>query len=66
MLVLLLTFLVLIITVLRLNLKKKITGKKGNDDTKNVEITVALKYLNNFWRTFRMSLINCENNLILT
>ena len=27
---------------------------------------VPLKYLNNFLRTLRMSLINCEFNLILT
>ena len=27
---------------------------------------VPLKYLNNFWRTLGMSLINCEVNLILT
>ena len=32
----------------------------------NVEIMVALKSLNNFWRTLEMSLINCEVNLILT
>ena len=27
---------------------------------------VPLKYLNNFWRTLEMPLINCEVNLILT
>ena len=27
---------------------------------------VSLKYLNNFWRTLAMPLINCEVNLILT
>ena len=27
---------------------------------------VQLKYLNNFWRTIEMPLINCEVNLILT
>ena len=27
---------------------------------------VPLKYLSNFWRTFEMPLINCEDNLILT
>ena len=26
---------------------------------------VPLKYLNNFWRTLEMSLINCEVELIL-
>ena len=27
---------------------------------------VSLKYLSNFWRTFKIPLINCETNLILT
>ena len=27
---------------------------------------VSLKYLSTFWRTLKMSLINCEINLILT
>ena len=27
---------------------------------------VPLEYLNNFWRTLEMPLINCEVNLILT
>ena len=47
------------------NFKAKITGKTGNDGTKDVEIMVPLKYLSNFWRTLEMSLINCEINLIL-
>ena len=34
--------------------------------TKKVEIAVPLKYLDNFWRTLKMSLINCEVNLIVT
>ena len=34
--------------------------------TKNVKITVPLKYLSNFWRTLNMTMINCEANLILT
>ena len=46
--------------------KAKITGKTGNDGTKNVEIMVPLKYLSNFWRTLEMPLINCEFNLIIT
>ena len=46
-------------------LKKK-TGSTVNDGTKNVEIMVPLKYLNNFWKTLKMALINCEINLILT
>ena len=47
--------------------KKKITGKTpNNDNKKNVEIMVPLKYLSNFWRTLEMPLIICEVNLILT
>ena len=47
--------------------KIKITGKTPDDDNeKNVEIIVSLKYLSNFWRTLEMPLINCEVNLILT
>ena len=48
------------------NFKVKFTGQTGDNGTKNVEIMVPLKYLNNFWRTLEMSLINCEVNLILT
>ena len=45
----------------------KITGKTpNNDNEKDVEIMVPLKYLSNFWRTLEMPLINCEVNLILT
>ena len=44
-----------------------ITGKTPNNgNTKDVEITMALQYLSNFWRTLEMPLINCETNLILT
>ena len=47
--------------------KTKITGKTPNNgNEKDVEIMVPLKYLNNFWRTFEMPLINCEVNLNLT
>ena len=47
--------------------KVKITGKTpNNDNTKDVEIMVPLKYLSNFWRTLEMPLINCEIELILT
>ena len=46
-------------------IKGKITGETGNDGTKNVEIMVPLKYLNNFWRTLEMTLKNCEINLDL-
>ena len=48
------------------NFKAKIPGQTGDDETKNVEIMVPLKYLSNFWRTLDMPLINCEVNLILT
>ena len=47
--------------------KIKITGKTpNNDNEKDVEIMVPLKYLSNFWKTLEMHLINCEVNLILT
>ena len=47
--------------------KIKKAGKTPNDDNeKDVEIMVPLKYLSNFWRTLEMPLINCEVNLILT
>ena len=47
--------------------KIKITGKTPDDDNeKDVEIMVLLKYLSNFWRALKMPLINCEVNLILT
>ena len=45
--------------------KEEITGKTGNNGTKNVEIKVPLKYLSNFWRTLEMALINCDINLDL-
>ena len=43
--------------------KQKITGQTGNSSSKDVEIMVTLKYLNNFWRTHEMPLINCEVSL---
>ena len=47
--------------------KIKMTGKTSAAGiTKGVEIAVPLKYLNNFWRSLEMPLINCEINLILT
>ena len=45
--------------------KTKIADTAGNDGTKNVKIGVPLKYLSNFGRTLKMSLINCQINLIL-
>ena len=51
--------------------KSSIIGKipnNNNDDnnTKDVEIVVPLKYLSNFLRILDMPLINCEIYLILT
>ena len=45
--------------------KQKITRKTTDGGTKDVEIIVPLKYLSNFWRTSKIPLISCENNLIL-
>ena len=53
-------------TTYSFNFKAKITGRTGDDGTKDVEIMVPLKYLSNFWRTLEMPLINCEVNIILT
>ena len=45
------------------NFKTKITSQTNNNGRKdNVEIMFPLKYLSSFWRTFEMSLINCEIN----
>ena len=49
-----------------INFKAKITRQAGANGRKNIEIMVQLKYLNNFWRTLEMPLVNCEINLILT
>ena len=46
--------------------KQKITGQTGNDGTKDVRITVTLKYLSSFSRTLEMPLIKCEINIFLT
>ena len=43
-------------------IKEKTIGQTGNNDTKNVEIMVPLKYPSNFSKTFEMPLINCEIN----
>ena len=45
--------------------KQQITGQAGNGATKDVEIMVPLKYLDNFWRTLEMILFNCEISLQL-
>ena len=47
------------------NLKVKLTVQTGNNNTKNIEIMVPLKYLSSFWRTLEMHLINCEITLDL-
>ena len=48
-------------------LNMKIAGNTPHDDnTKDVEIIVPLKYLSNFFRTLKMPLINCDVNFILT
>ena len=48
---------------------EKVTNNDSNDNnTKDVEIVVPLKYLKKFeevWRTLDMPMINCEINLIL-
>ena len=46
------------------NFKTKITGQTYNNGRMDIEITVPLKYLSNFWRTLEMPLINCEIELI--
>ena len=46
--------------------KIKITGKTPADDnTKDVEILVPLKYLSNFWRTMKMKMIDCHTQRII-
>ena len=46
--------------------KQQVTVQTGNSGIKDVEIMVPLKYLSNFWRKIKMSLINCEMILMLT
>ena len=46
-------------------LKQQIKRQTGNNDRKDVEIIVQLKYLSNFCRTLEMPLINCEISLQL-
>ena len=54
---------VLLIFSASFKFKTKIAGKIENGNIKDVKILIPLKYLNNFWRTYK---INCETNLILT
>ena len=46
--------------------KVKMAGQTGDDGAKEVEVMVSLNSLSNFWKTLKMSLINCEVNLVLT
>ena len=47
--------------------KTSITGKTSNDrNTIEVEFSVPLKHLGNFWRTSDIPVINCEVSLTLT
>ena len=47
--------------------KIRITRKNpAADNVKDVKISIPLKYLSTFWRTFEIPLINCKINLILT
>ena len=45
--------------------KQQTRGQTRDNSTKDVEIMALLKYLSNFWRTLKMSLINCEISLML-
>ena len=59
------TVLLIIITVRRLNFQKNSRlNRKGW--YKNVKIRVPSKYLSNFWKTLKTPLINCEINVTLT
>ena len=42
------------------------TGETGIDSTKSIGIMLQLKYLSNFWKTFKSLLINYEIDLNLT
>ena len=47
--------------------KASITGETASDgNTKEVEFSVPLKNLSNFWRTLDMPLFNCEVSLTFT
>ena len=48
------------------NFNGKVTCETGDDRRKYVKILVPLKYLNDFWRTVKMPLINSKVSLILT
>ena len=46
--------------------KTKIIGRTPNDNILNTEVVVPLKYLNNFWRSLDLPLINCKVELDLS
>ena len=52
--------------LIHLILKQKVTGQTDNNGRMDIEIMVPLKYLSKFRRTLEMPLINCEIELILT
>ena len=54
------------INSISLKFKQQITGKTGNNGTKDVKIMLTLKYLSMFWRTLEITLINCEVSLMST
>ena len=43
----------------------QVTGQTGNNETKNVEIMVRLKYLSRFLRILEMLLISCKISFLL-
>ena len=45
--------------------KQRITGERGNNSTKDVEILIPLKCPSNLWRALKKLLINCEISLQL-
>ena len=46
--------------------KSKIIGNKPDNNSRlDAEVVVLLKYLNNFWRSLHLPLINCEIELDL-
>ena len=46
--------------------KQNIRGQTDSNGRKNVQIMVSLKYQNNFWKTLKMPLFNCEIRIQLT
>ena len=46
-------------------IEKKIIGNTNNQGTKDIELSIPLKYLGNFWRALNVPLISCEVSLAL-